>query len=252
MIDFKDVTFIVPIRFDSEDRRNNFKTSMNFILRNFNTNIIVLDSDKESNEDFVKSVSEKIKYVFEKNGEKLFHRTRLLNEMTKMAETEIIVNYDVDVIFPINQYLESKKIIENGGTMCFPYDGKFYDIPKKFFNLVNEDKLGEIPLNECTLFNPNSVGGAFFFSKERYGSIGLENENFVSWGHEDWERIVRVQKMGYKMERTEGVLYHLTHSRTSNSNDKNPFYQFNGQEFHKVNGMNKEDLRKYIDKWSWV
>ena len=162
MIDFKDVTFIVPIRFDSEDRRNNFKTSMNFILRNFNTNIIVLDSDKESNEDFVKSVSEKIKYVFEKNGEKLFHRTRLLNEMTKMSETEIIVNYDVDVIFPIEQYLEAKKLIESGGTMCFPYGGKFYDIPKKFFNLVNEDKLDEIPLNDCTLFNPGSVGGGLF------------------------------------------------------------------------------------------
>lgn len=252
MIDFTDVTFIIPIRFDSEDRRDNFKTSMNFILRNFNTNIIVLDSDKESNEDFVKSVSEKIKYVFDENDEKLFHRTRLLNEMTKMSETEIIVNYDVDVIFPIEQYLEAKKLIESGGTMCFPYGGKFYDIPKKFFNLVNEDKLDEIPLNDCTLFNPGSVGGAFFFSKERYGSIGWENENFVSWGHEDWERIVRVQKMGYKMERTEGVLYHLTHSRTSNSSDKNPFYQFNGQEFQKVNSMSKEDLNKYIGTWGWI
>ena len=94
--------------------------------------------------------------------------------------------------------------------------------------------------------------GAFFFSKERYGSIGWENENFVSWGHEDWERIVRVQKMGYKMERTEGVLYHLTHSRTSNSSDKNPFYQFNGQEFQKVNSMSKEDLNKYIGTWGWI
>ena len=54
------------------------------------------------------------------------------------------------------------------------------------------------------------------------------------------------------MERTEGVLYHLTHSRTSNSNDKNPFYQFNGQEFQKVNSMGKEDLSKYIKTWHWI
>ena len=252
MIDFKNVTFIVPIRFDSEDRRNNFKTSMNYLLRNFDTNIIVLDSDKESNEDFVKSVSEKIKYVFEKNDEKLFHRTRLLNNMTKMAETEIIVNYDVDVIFPVEQYVESKKKIEEGCTMCFPYAGKFYDIPRKFFDLVNDDKLSEIPLNQCTLFNPNSVGGAFFFHKNRYHEIGWENENFVSWGHEDWERIVRVQKMGYEMCRTEGILYHLTHSRTVNSNDRNPFYQFNGQEFNKVKNMSKENLHNYIQKWEWL
>jgi hypothetical protein len=101
MIDFKDVTFIVPVRFDSQDRRDNFKTSMSFLLRNFDTNIIVLESDKESNEEFVKSVSEKIKYVFEKNDERLFHRNRLLNGMTKMCETNIVVNYDVDVLFTV-------------------------------------------------------------------------------------------------------------------------------------------------------
>ena len=52
MIDFKDTTFIVPVRFDSEDRYNNFKVSMDYILRNFDTNIIVLDSDKESKRRF--------------------------------------------------------------------------------------------------------------------------------------------------------------------------------------------------------
>jgi hypothetical protein len=252
MIDFKDVTFIVPIRFDSEDRRNNFKTSMNYLLRNFDTNIIVLDSDKESNEEFVKSVSEKIKYVFEENDEKLFHRTRLLNDMTKMAETEIIVNYDVDVIFKIEDYVECREKILNGCTMCFPYAGKFYDIPKKFFNKVDIDKLSEIPLGECTLFNPHSVGGAFFFDKEKYSSIGLENENFISWGHEDWERIVRVKKMGHEMCRTNGDLFHLTHYRTPNSSDKNPFFNFNGQEFSKINKMSKEELEKHIGTWEWI
>ena len=252
MIDFKDVTFIVPIRFDSEDRRNNFKTSMNYLLRNFDTNIIVLDSDKESNEEFVKSVSEKIKYVFEKNGEKLFHRTRLLNDMTKMAETEIIVNYDVDVIFPIEQYIESKKKIEEGCTMCFPYAGKFYDIPVKHFDKVDNDNLGDIPLNECTLFNPNSVGGAFFFSKSKYGEIGWENENFVSWGHEDWERVVRVKTMEHIEGRTDGVLYHLTHHRTHNSSSGNPFFRFNGQEFSKIKNMNKAQLSEHIKTWHWL
>ena len=252
MKNFKDVTFIIPVRFDSEDRRRNFKICIDYLLNNFDTNIIVLESDKVSNEEFVKSVSSHIKYVFEKNNDKLFHRTRLLNDMTKLCQTDIIVNYDVDVIFPINQYVEARKRIKDGSTMCFPYAGKFYDIPKKFFDLVNSDKLSEIPLNQCTLFNPNSVGGAFFFHKGRYGEIGWENENFVSWGHEDWERIVRVEKMDYEMCRVEGILYHLTHSRTSNSSDKNPYYQFNGQEFHKIKNMGKEQLGNYIKTWGWL
>ena len=37
MIDFKDVTFIIPIKFDSEDRKNNFKIT-SFSLKNFKTN----------------------------------------------------------------------------------------------------------------------------------------------------------------------------------------------------------------------
>lgn len=252
MIDFKDVTFIVPVRFDSEDRRNNFKTSMNYLLRNFDTNIIVLDSDKESNEDFVKSISEKIKYIFEENDEKLFHRTRLLNDMTKMAETEIVVNYDVDVIFPLEQYVQSKEKIISGDVLVFPYGGKFYDIPKKFFSHVNGDKLKEIPLNQCTLFNPNSVGGAIFFNKVKYMEMGLENENFISWGYEDWERIRRVEKLGGTIGRVDGVLYHLTHLRTANSSGSNPYYNFNAQEYGKIKSMNKEKLQEHIKNWSWI
>ena len=65
MIDFKDVTFIIPIRFDSEDRKRNFKITIGFLEKTFDTNIIVMESDKESNEEFVKSVSNKVLYLFE-------------------------------------------------------------------------------------------------------------------------------------------------------------------------------------------
>jgi len=252
MENFKDVTFIIPVRFDSEDRRRNFKICIDYLLNNFDTNIIVLESDKVSNEEFVKSVSSHIKYVFEFNKNKLFHRTRLLNEMTKIANTNIIVNYDVDVIFPLNQYIEARQKIIDGADMVFPYEGKFYDIPATFFDRIKNNKLEDINLNKCTLFNPNSVGGAIFFNKTRYHSIGLENENFVSWGHEDWERVMRIKIMGHRMERTGGVLYHLTHSRTSNSSDKNPYYKFNGEEYQKIRRMNKEQLQEHINKWPWI
>ena len=58
--------------------------------------------------------------------------------------------------------------------------------------------------------------------------------------------------MGHKLCRTEGVLYHLTHSRTHNSSDKNPFYKFNGQEFQKIKGMTKDSLAEHISTWPWV
>ena len=66
MVDFKDVTFIIPVRFDSDDRRRNFRITIGYLIKNFDTNIIVLESDNESNEDFVKSISNDIEYIFEK------------------------------------------------------------------------------------------------------------------------------------------------------------------------------------------
>jgi predicted glycosyltransferase involved in capsule biosynthesis len=252
MIDFKDVTFIIPIRFDSEDRKKNFKITIGFLEKNFYTNIIVMESDTESNEDFVKSVSEKIEYVFEKNDNSLFHRTKMLNVMTKMSKTNIVVNYDIDVLFKPEQYLAAKFALKTGVDFAFPYSGKFYDIKPTYFENIKNGDFDLVDLSDCTLFNPNSLGGAIFFNKDAYAKIGLENENFISWGYEDWERIRRIEKFGYKIFRTDGVLYHLTHSRGENSGVTNKMYSSNKSEFDRINKLDIDNLKLEINQWKWV
>ena len=46
--DLKQVTFIIPIRIESEDRLRNVITSVAFLLNNFDTNIIIKEVDKTS------------------------------------------------------------------------------------------------------------------------------------------------------------------------------------------------------------
>jgi len=251
MIDFKDVTFIIPIRFDSEDRKRNFRITINFLEKNFDTNIIVMESDKVSNENFVRSVSNNLDYIFEKDDSHLFHRTRLLNVMTKKSKTNIVVNYDIDVLFTLDQYIASKSTLDAGIDFVFPYSGKFYDVNLGNFTNIENNEFDKINLNNCMLFSSNSVGGAIFFKKDAYQKIGLENEKFISWGHEDWERVGRIGKMGYKIYRVDGVLYHLTHIRTHNSSGSNPMYNHNGNEYHKIMKMNKDQLQEYINTWGW-
>jgi predicted glycosyltransferase involved in capsule biosynthesis len=251
MINFKDVTFIIPVRFDSNDRKRNFKLTINFLEKNFDTNIIVMESDKVSNENFVRSVSNSVEYIFEKDDSHLFHRTRLLNFMTKKSKTNIVVNYDIDVLFTLDQYITSKSLLDNGVDFVFPYSGKFYDIDPDQFTHIMNGEFNKINLNNCRLFNSNSVGGAIFFKKDSYQKIGLENENFISWGHEDWERVGRMKKMGYEVHRVDGVLYHLTHFRTHNSGGSNPMAKNNENEYNKVMSMNKQQLEEYIDSWDW-
>jgi hypothetical protein len=176
----------------------------------------------------------------------------MLNVMTKLSKTNIVVNYDVDVVFTLDQYVASKLALNTGSDFVFPYNGKFYDIKPDYFTNIENGEFDKVDLNRCTLFNPNSLGGAIFFKRDSYQKIGLENENFISWGHEDWERIGRIEKMGYKVYRTDGVLYHLTHSRTHNSSGSNPMYKNNEIEYRKVMSMNKDSLQKYINTWTWV
>ena len=48
MKDLSNATFIIPIRIESEDRMRNVLTSIIFLLKNFNTNIIVKEVDTKS------------------------------------------------------------------------------------------------------------------------------------------------------------------------------------------------------------
>jgi predicted glycosyltransferase involved in capsule biosynthesis len=250
MIDLKDVTFIIPLLIDSEDRINNYNIVIDYLLKNFDTNIIVCESDKESHEDLLKR--DGVNYMFVKNDD-LFHRTRLLNIMTKKAKTDIIVNYDIDVVFKIGQYVDARNAIKSGDfDICYPYGGNFMNVRKYYFNHIKENNLDGIDLDQCEMANPNSLGGAFFFNKQKYIEAGLENENFVSWGFEDNERITRLSILGYRLSRINGVLYHLDHERTVNSGPEQPNYNNNMNEYGEILKMTKDELKKYIKSWDWV
>jgi hypothetical protein len=251
MINLKEVTFIIPIKIDSEDRLNNYKMIINHLTTLFDTNIIVCESDKESHES-VLSIHDDIEYMFVKSDSEFFHRTKLLNLMTKKAGTNIVCNYDTDVLFPEIQYILAVNKIKEGCTLVFPYGGKFMDVPKRLFPLLRDNKFDEIYESDMDLAHPSSLGGAFFFDKIKYSEAGLENENFMSWGFEDNERISRLRKLNHTVCRTGGLLFHLNHERTINSVPEHPFYNQNMLEYNKINSLSKTQLEGYIKTWNWV
>lgn len=253
MINLKDVTFIIPVKLDSDDRRRNMKITLSYLQRNFDTNIIVCESDKESNEEFIQSCAIRpIIYMFDEDSSGIFHRTRILNEMTEASPTNIVVNYDIDVVFPVENYVAARDAINQGTDLVFPYGGPFFDIGEDLFRYVNENNVSQIPVQENQLLHPNSVGGAFFFNRERYKKAGLENENFLAWGFEDNERIIRLQKLGYKLGRVNGNCYHLTHHRDHNGWFTNPYIKENEAELEKIKNMNESEIRSYVSTWDWI
>jgi hypothetical protein len=95
-------------------------------------------------------------------------------------------------------------------------------------------------------------GGSVFWNRQKFIEVGMENENFLSWGPEDQERVERCMKLGYKWARVQGPLYHLEHARLQNSGDGHRFAKQNDEEFEKVKRFSPDELRSYIKGWSWI
>ena len=111
-IDLKNTTFIIPLRVDTGDRLRNVVLSTAFLLNKFDTNVIIEEVDEDSKfqqyaapqlEKLVDDMSS-ITLLYEESKDPIFHRTRILNDMLMESKTDVVVNYDTDVIFPISSY----------------------------------------------------------------------------------------------------------------------------------------------------
>ena len=250
MINLKNVTFNIPVKYDTEDRIENLKVIINYITKYFDTNIIVMERDKVSHFEFIK---DECQYFFEKTNETNLRRTYCLNKMCKLSKTDYIVNYDTDVLLSIEDYVDSLRKLEAGFDMVYPYNGRFLECRRSiFFERIKKELDVSFLKNEnLPICHPSSLGGAVFWNKESFIKIGMENEHFISWGWEDNERFERANKLGLKIVRTKGDLYHLEHRRLEDSSPKNPFIDNNRNEFNRIKNMNKEQLIEEIKKWEW-
>lgn len=258
--DLSKATFIIPIKIESEDRMRNVITSLCYLLSNFETTIMVKEFDERSV--FVQDVLPQIiefcgdigglLHSFEySKGSPTFHRQRILNDMIMECKTDIVVNYDCDIILPISSYIKAyDSILENKVDVVYPYgDGEYQ------YRVMADDQLVSDFLNndfDLSILEKKSTkydakyGFCQFIHREVYIEGGLENENFVAYAPEDVERFYRFNTLGYNVGRMNTMVYHLEHERTPNSWFTNPHMNENNEEWMKIQKMDSETLREYI------
>ena len=112
--DLTECTFIMPLRIESADRMRNVITTIIYLLRNFDTKVIVKEVDVESI--FEQSVQpaleealedfqlEGLTHIFEQSDDYTFHRTKIINDMLWMVDTPYVANYDCDILLPKTSY----------------------------------------------------------------------------------------------------------------------------------------------------
>jgi predicted glycosyltransferase involved in capsule biosynthesis len=211
--------------------------------------ILVLEADSKAklqNENWILGVE----YLFIKDNSPVFYRTRYINMLLHMADTDIVSIWDTDVLISLEQLFEAISMIEQGCTIAYPYNGDFVmltniesDMARQRFDVeyLKGKKMQSI-------FGRKSCGGIFLVHRRRYLDCGGENEHFTGWGPEDAERLRRVSILGHKVSWTNaGQAYHLNHPRGKNSN----FFEEEAairlrKELCKVCSMDKEQLRNYL------
>ena len=270
------ITAIIPIRVDSEDRRKNIITSVEFLLKNHNCNIFLKEVDHIQK--ITPPSHPKLKYIFEKcDTNTPFHRTKIINDMLMEVNTPYVINYDCDMLISKSTIKKCMTMLEDGYDLVYPYPkGSLYYTAKlndahrdKFINESSTEYMDYIiekymiKLNETHLWffmdtqldGVVCAGGMQFFNTKSYKEGFGENEKFVDWGPEDYERIYRFYTLGYKIGWVDsGNILHMDHEKTKSSTDTSQTRKNNTRLWHDIlmRRKTKEQMIEYMDNLEYT
>lgn len=271
MKDFTNTTFIIPVRIEHPDRARNAITVLSYLLNKFDTKIIVKEVDRISNfngmvmpylkqfcsEDRLKQLV----HVFEQSDDPVFYRMKIINEMIDMCDTKVVVNYDIDVLLQPQAIFESVfKIVYEKADLVYPYNVpnfacNIYADANRCRDFIVNDYNFDIITRDSRI-DTSYAGHVQFFNRLSWIEGGMENENFRGSAPEDWERLERFVKMGYKVERLNHYAYHIEHHRGNNSYPVsitgNPYYQANQDLYNYLNSLSGEELKEYYSKQEYL
>lgn len=252
-IDLMDTTFTIPVLHDHNDRRQNLNLSLCLLQRQFNTNFII---GEQGTRQFGYTAQWANYRWFDL---KHFHRTKMLNDMAKESTTPYVYNWDCDNITPMLQvWLAVDKLRKGEADMVYPFDGRVARMKRDDWFRKMEKSLDVGITAGCQWqgrFNRepivSSVGHAVVVNKIKFLESGGENEYFISYGPEDCERYDRWNKLGFRVGRIRGIMYHMDHYCGSDSSVKNPYFNANKDELMKEREMSVEEMWKYVKGFPW-
>lgn len=252
--DLKDLTFIIPCRIESIIRLENLLAVIRFINMSFHTHIVILEASPFNNKILQTLLREQnVKYIFIEDNDIIFHRTHYINYMAQIIKSKYIAIWDADVILCPEQIWDSILHLRNGYDVAYPYDGDFFDtsliLRTLYLKTNNVDYLKTQSSKMILPYGKNMTGGAVIVNRKSYIMAGMENELFYGWGPEDLERYMRWKNTGYKIYRSTGCLYHLTHPRNLNG-QYNSTRQIRNMQYEIYNTINgsPQKIRSKITK----
>jgi hypothetical protein len=285
-IDLKNVDFVIPLRIDTGDRLRNVILSTSYLLHHFDCTVTIKEVDSERRiETFALPVIKRLvdtsnlNHIFEEETrtDDAFHRTKVLNDMIMDSKCDIVVNYDTDLVLPLDTYTKAVEMLQGEYDVVYPYRYGNHGERKVNlgFTIETQDDMDNFEKGEfvsrfikeydSTCFDdrffyyPSNQGEGWaeygmvqFFNRKVYVDGYLENEGFIAYAPEDVERHHRWQTLGYNIGRVDNHAYHLEHQRTQNSWFHNPHMQNNNALWDYLKTLSKEQLIEYYENQDYV
>lgn len=181
-----------------------------------------------------------------------FVRVRLLNQMAREAATPVIALYDADALVAPEQMRLAIALARDGAAdLVFPFDGRCIDLDRAAIPEIKAGAPIETWRRHWHSIRPYNVGLACVWNRASFMAAGMENEEFENWGGEDAERLQRALKLGMRVARVEGPIYHLNHPRRGGARDP-AVDQAKAAAFARLGAMTREQLRAHVQAWPWV
>jgi len=246
-----DLTVVIPVRIDTPDRLRNLVTCTRTILNTMKCRVLVGIGDPRSVVDHLDPRVEVVPVFDPPSG--AFHRTRINNDLANLVVSDRLAVVDTDVVIPSEQWLGALEALRHGrADFVYPFDGRMVEVPYAAHSWLERGELDALPPESQQLIEAKSVGGCFLVDRDAFRRFGMENENFVSWGYEDDERLLRAHKLGLTVSRENGVIYHIEHRRGPDSLPDNPFLPQNLTEMQRIKGLTNARLRNEVTSWRWM
>jgi len=210
--DLTDLSFLIPVKIDSEDDLENTYTVINYLTINFNTNIFLTEVGKSAQIDISKIPAE-INYQFIKDNKPELEYITYNNQMVLNVTTPYIALYRPDVIFTVSQINKAiKKLRDNKCTVVVPFDSNILKIDqllKAMFTKLQdvnlfEENQGKLIATKCGL----QCSVLFFNRKDYIGAMpSIKDIHILSWPEAENLLI----SYDLKLERVNGSLYYLNY-----------------------------------------
>jgi len=224
---------------DSVGRYRNLEIVIDYIKSNIDCDILVSEYDIKSKIDCYKLG---VNHFFTKSFTNVFNKSICVNKACNYLKDEpFLCICDADILFNVKSINESIESIKGEFDFSLPYNKEVYSISadtfinsKKVFNLLPKNKL----------YSSSSIGGIILFKNSSFIKSGGYNEKFKGWGGEDYEFWIRINKLEFKIHRSDGCLYHINHFRFHPSRNMKQV-EFNSTELDKIKEMTNSEIKNY-------